>query len=204
MLTESEEARFEAALRNAEEFFMGKAKVQRALAELARTLDELEIPYAIAGAMALNAYGYERVTTDVDVILTKEGLAALKAKKLGLGYLERFPGSRGLRDTALGVDIDVLITGEYPGDGKPKPIAFPDPATAEAGGSYRLVSLPTLIEMKLASGMTAPHRLKDLADVLELIRAAKLPFSFEESLHPYVREKYRELHRAAQGSTEER
>lgn len=201
MLTESEEARFEAALRNAEEFFMGKAKVQRALTELARTLDELEIPYAIAGAMALNAYGYERVTTDVDVILTKEGLAALKARKLGRGYLE---GSRGLRDTALGVDIDVLITGEYPGDGKPKPIAFPDPATAEAGGSYRLVSLPKLIELKLASGMTAPHRLKDLADVLELIRAAKLPLSFEESLHPYVREKYRELHHAAQGSTEER
>lgn len=204
MVTESQAARFEAALRNAEEFFMGKAKVQRALAELARTLDELEIPYAIAGAMALNAYGYERVTTDVDVILTKRGLAALKARKLGRGYLERFPGSRGLRDTALGVDIDVLIAGEYPGDGKPKPIAFPDPATVEAGGSYRLVSLPKLIELKLASGMTAPHRLKDLADVLELIRAAKLPLSFEESLHPYVREKYRELHHAAQGSTEER
>ena len=201
MLTESQEARFEAALRNAEEFFMGKAKVQRALAELARTLDELEIPYAIAGAMALNAYGYERVTTDVDVILTSEGLAALKARKLGRGYLERFPGGRSLRDTALGVDIDVLITGEYPGDGKPKPIAFPDPATAEGGAGYRLVSLPKLVELKLASGMTAPHRLKDLADVLELIRAAKLPLSFEESLHPYVREKYRELHQTAQGST---
>lgn len=204
MLTESQAARFEAALRNAEEFFMGKAKVQRALAELAKALDELGIPYAIAGGMALNAYGYERVTTDVDVILTKEGLAALKASKLGRGYLERFPGSRGLRDTALGVEIDVLITGEYPGDGKPKPIAFPDPATAEAAGSYRLVSLPQLIELKLASGMTAPHRLKDLADVLELIRAADLPLSFEESLHPYVREKYRELYHAAQGSTEER
>lgn len=204
MPTEPQESRFEAALRNAEEFFMGKAKVQRALARLARTLDQLGIPYAIAGAMALNAYGYERVTTDVDVILTKEGLAALKASKLGPGYPERFPGSRGLRDTALGVDIDVLIAGEYPGDGKPKPIAFPDPATVEPGGSYRLVSLPTLIEMKLASGMTAPDRLKDLADVLELIRAARLPLSFEESLHPYVREKYRELHRAAESSTAER
>ena len=183
---------------------MGKAKVQGALAELARTLAELEIPYAIAGAMALNAYGYERVTTDIDVILTAAGLAALKARKLGLGYVERFPGSRGLRDTMYGVDIDVLITGDYPGDGKPKPIAFPDPNTAEPHGSYRLVSLPTLIELKLASGMTAPHRLRDLADVLELIRAAKLPLSFEESLDPYVREKYRELHDAAQSSAGER
>ena len=182
---------------------MGKAKVQRALAAFAKTLDELGIPYAIAGAMALNAYGYERVTTDVDVILTSEGLATFKQRKLGLGYVERFAGSRGLRDTTLGVDIDVLIAGDFPGDGKPKPIAFPDPATAEAGGQYRLVSLPKLVELKLASGMTAPHRLKDLADVLELIRAAKLPPSFETSLHPYVREKFRELHRAAQSATEE-
>lgn len=204
MVTRMQETRFEAALRNAEEFFMGNAKVQRGLDELVKTLDELGIPYLIAGAMALNAYGYERVTTDVDVILTKEGLAALKAKKLGFGYVERFPGGRSLRDTTQGVDIDVLVAGEYPGDGKPKPIAFPDPAATEAGGRYRLVPLPKLIELKLASGMTAPHRLRDLADVLELIRAANLPASFEESLHPYVREKYRELHRAAECSTEER
>ncbi len=197
MLAPADERRFVTALRNAEEFFMGEAKVQRALAALAGALDELGIPYAIAGAMALNAHGYERVTVDVDVILTREGLAAFKAARLGRGYVEKFPGSKGLRDTALGVNIDVLIAGDYPGDGKPKPVAFPDPATAEAGARYRLVSLPQLIELKLASGMTAPHRLKDLADVLELIRATNLPESYAASLDPYVREKFLELHRAA-------
>jgi hypothetical protein len=60
-----------------------------------------------------------------------------------------------------------------------------------------------LVELKLASGMTAPHRLKDLADVLELIRARHLPADFAESLHPYVREKFAELHRAAAGAPEE-
>jgi hypothetical protein len=203
MLGPAEERRFEAALRNAEEFFMGEAKVQRALEALVTTLDELGIPYAIAGAMALNAHGYERVTTDVDVILTREGLAKLKSERLGRGYVEKFPGSKGIRDASLGVDIDVLIAGEFPGDGKPKPIAFPDPATAEIGSRYRLVSLPQVVELKLASGMTAPHRLRDLADVLELIRRANLPESFVDSLHPYVREKFLELHRAAASGRDE-
>lgn len=178
---------------------MGEAKVQRALASLAETLDALGVPYAIAGAMALNAYGYERVTADVGEILTRDGLARLKQEKLGLGYVEKFPGSQGLRDTENRVDIDVLIAGEFPGDGKPKPIAFPDPTTALRVGTHRVVSLPTLVELKLASGMTAPHRLRDLADVLELVRAAALPVSFADSLDPYVREKFLELHRAAMG-----
>jgi hypothetical protein len=41
-------------------------------------------------------------------------------------------------------------------------------------------------------------RLKDLADVLEVVRILKLPAELAEELHPWVREKYRELWRAAQ------
>ena len=79
--------------------------------------------------------------------------------------------------------IDFLIAGEFPGDGKPKAVVFPDPA---------------LIKLKLASGMTAPHRIKDLADVLELIRAAQLPADLATDLDPSVRQKYVELWQAAQ------
>jgi hypothetical protein len=61
-----------------------------------------------------------------------------------------------------------------------------------------LLPLPRLIELKLASGMTAPHRLKDLADVLEVIRTLKLVSEFADELDPYVRDKYRELWQAAQ------
>jgi hypothetical protein len=77
---------FQAALRIAEEFFMGESQVQRALDQVTKTLDELGIPYAVAGAMALNGYGYQRVTVDVDLLLTREGLAAFKAARLGRGY----------------------------------------------------------------------------------------------------------------------
>jgi hypothetical protein len=104
-----------------------------------------------------------------------------------------------LRDPEHGVDIDVVLAGTYPGDGQPKPVVFPDPASAAARGvRVALLPLPTLIELKLASGMTAPHRLKDLADVLELIRALALSADLAEELNPYVREKYAELWRAAQ------
>ena len=100
---------FWAGVENARRFFMGEADVQRALERLARVLDDKGIPYAIVGALALNEWGYRRVTVDVDVLLTPDGLRALKAEVLGLGYVEKSPGSRRLRDTECGVDIDVLL-----------------------------------------------------------------------------------------------
>ncbi len=188
----------------AAKFFMGQSRVDKALYQLAERFDAEQIPYAIVGAMALNAHGYRRVTEDVDVLLTRDGLARFKQRYLGRGYLERFPGSKGLRDTENAVAIDVVLTGEFPGDGKPKPIAFPDPKEcAEQGEKVALVPLNKLVELKLASGMTAPHRLKDLADVLELIRARDLPAEFETNLHPYVQAKFRELWVAAQTADDE-
>jgi hypothetical protein len=52
--------------------------------------------------------------------------------------------------------------------------------------------------LKLASGSSAPHRLRDLADVLELIRATGLPTGLAQELDLSVREKYLELWQAAQ------
>jgi len=197
------EAAFWSGVENAGRFFMGAAGVHRALERLARLLDEHKISYAIAGAMALNEWGYRRVTEDVDVLLTRDGLSALKAAALGRGYLEKFPGSKGLRDTENGVNVDVLLAGEFPGDGLPKPVVFPDPATvAVRGARVALLPLPKLLELKLASGMTAPHRLKDLADVLEVIRALALPRAMAESLDASVRAKYDELWVAAQARDE--
>jgi hypothetical protein len=104
-----------------------------------------------------------------------------------------------LRDCDLGVKIEFLVTGDYPGDGKPKPVAFPDPAVvADDVGGVKYLPLPTLVELKLASGITSPHRLKDLADVQELIKLHALPQQFAEMLNPYVRDKFTELWIACQ------
>jgi len=204
VLSRETEDRFFEGAREATRFFMGESDVQHALEKVARLLEEDGIPYAVIGAMALNAYGYRRLTVDVDLLLTREGLEAFKAKHLGLGYVQKFPGSKGLRDTENGVPIDVVLTGEYPGDGLPKPVSFPDPASAAVRGErIALLPLPRLLELKLASGMTAPHRLKDLADVIEIIRILGLPAGLAEELDPYVREKYRELWGAAQAAERE-
>jgi hypothetical protein len=143
------------------------------------------------------------VTTDVVVLLTAEGLARFKAGHLGRGWVERFRGSKEMRDTESGVKVDVLIAGDYPGDGRPKPIAFPDPSIAVAGDGFRVLPLPRLVELELASGMTNPDRLKDLADVQELIRHAALPLSLSDDLHAMVRDKYVEIWNATRKTADD-
>lgn len=56
--------------------------------------------------------------------------------------------------------------------------------------------LRTLLELKIASGMTAPHRLQDLADAIALIRRNALGEDWP--IDAFVAEKYRELWRLAQ------
>ena len=179
-------------------FFMGDSSVHKALAKLVATLERDNIPYAIVGAMALNAYGHRRVTEDVDVLMTREGLAAFKARNLGLGYVEKFKGSKGLRDTEFSIGVDVIFVGEYPGDGKPKPVRFPDPSEAELLGAMRLLPVHRFIELKLASGLSAEHRGKDLVDVQELVKSANLPLTLGELLDPSVRPEYEKRWRLAQ------
>lgn len=178
---------------------MGQAEAQLALYRLTAILEAEGVPYAIIGAFALNEYGHRRVTVDVDLVMREEHLQEFKRRHLGKGYAERVPGTGKLLDTEHGVNIDVLSTGRFPGDDKPKPIAFPDPATAALRGErFALLPMPTYIELKLASGMVAPHRAKDLVDVQELIKSAGLSASVADELHPWVRAKFLELWRLAQ------
>ncbi len=64
----------------------------------------------------------------------------------------------------------------------------------------RCINLPALVTLKIASGMTIPARLKDLADVQELVKRLHLSREFGAELHAYVQEKYGELWDAAQGA----
>jgi len=193
-----------ANLAEAGRFFVGEADVQRAARDLAAALDEEKIPYAIAGAMAVNLHGHRRTTDDVDVLLPAEGLRSFKERWLGRGWVECFPCSKNMRDTRNNVKIDVLITGRYPGDGKPKPVQFPDPETVAIEiGNLKTVELHDLIELKLASGMTSPDRPRDFDDVIQLIRVNGLPQRFASDLNPWVRAKYLEQWGYAQLPTED-
>jgi hypothetical protein len=174
--------------------FERESAVFKTMRKIARRLESMGVPYAVAGAMSLDAHGFRRLTVDIDILVTREGLNTIHEKLEGSGYLPPFTGSKNLRDAEHGVRIEFLVAGEFPGDGKPKPVAFPDPQDVgvEIDG-VRYLNLPTVVELKIASGMTNPGRLKDLADIQELIKARQLPAEFAQELDPYVRDKYLEL-----------
>ena len=181
-------------------YFMGEGNLHGALAQLASDLERHGIDYMVIGAVALMAYGYPRFTEDVDLVMTPEGLETFHRELVGLGYTPAFQGARKrLRATREGIPVEVITSGDYPGDGQPKPVSFPVPtgASIEIDG-VRIVTLEKLIELKLASGMTAPDRLKDLADVQELIKLRGLTSEFAEQLDPYVREQFLNLLRAVE------
>jgi hypothetical protein len=62
-------------------------------------------------------------------------LERFRSASLGRGYVEKFSGSRGVRDTERNVDIDVVLAGDFPGDGREKPVPFPDPAVSAVRGA---------------------------------------------------------------------
>lgn len=182
-------------LQEASQFYMAKGNVYETLRRLTQRLDDEAIPYALIGGMALAAHGFVRMTQDVDILMTAQGLAKFNERCVGRGYA---PAFQGAQDTETGVRVEIITTGEFPGDGRPKPIAFPDPTVASIDNEgMRVITLEKLIELKLASGMTAPHRLRDLADVQDMIAVLHLPQEFVERLESSVRSKFLELWNAA-------
>lgn len=196
---------FELALREASLYFEGMNTVHLTLQRLAKRLDELGVDYAVAGGMCLFRHGFQRVTRDVDVLVTRDGLAQIHENLEGRGYLKPFEASKSLRDTDTGVRIDFIISGQFPGEGRPGPIAFPVPkdVATEIDG-IRYVDLVPFIELKLASGQ-ASHRGQDLVDVQNLIRVRSLPREFADRLHQSLRpaflSKWDDAQRAAQDDT---
>jgi hypothetical protein len=192
------DAPFDGTLKEAER---RSEAVAETLARVTDRLKEEGIEYAIIGGMALVAHGYVRFTNDVDLLTTPEGLTRVHERLVGRGYRPAFEGSRKkLRDTQTGIDVEFITSGEFPGDGKPKAVVFPPPRDASIDrDGRRVIRLAKLIELKLASGLSAEHRrLRDLADVQDLIIALKLPRDLGEDIDPSVRDEFYRMWDAAQ------
>jgi hypothetical protein len=136
------------------------------------------------------------MTDDIDVLVTRADLKRLHDAVVGRGYRRVFEGSKSLRDTRTVVKIEFLLAGDFPGSGKPQPLAFPSPSQTERlvheGVSF--IGLARLVELKLASGMTGGvDRARDLVDVQRLIDILHLPREFSADLHEYVRHEYEKI-----------
>jgi len=194
----------DAAYNEGVKLFRGKGMLNNALRKIAADLDREKIDYLAIGAMALNRHGYRRFTEDIDLLLTLEGLERFRELLVGRGYRPAFEGARKKYRTSENIPLEVITTGEYPGDGKPKAVVFPDPQQfAVVIDGIKTISLEKLIELKLASGLTAPHRLKDLADVQELIKVKHLNKTYAENLDASVRDKFIELAEAVAAAGDE-
>ena len=171
-------------------YFDGSNAVHKTLHRIAQRLEELGVDYAVAGGMCLYRHGFRRFTHDIDLIVTREALAKIHHELEGRGYVKPFAASTNLRDADTGVRIDFIISGQYPGEGKPGPIVFPTPNTVSVLiDGIRYVDVVPLIELKLASGQ-ASHRAQDLHDVQQLILARSLPSELADQLHPSLRAAY--------------
>lgn len=109
-------------------FFRGEGILNETLRRVARDLEDRGIEYSLIGAVALNNYGYRRFTEDVSLLLTKEGLEKFQKELVGFGYYPSVEGAKKkFRTTEENVTVEIITAGEFPGDGKPKPVVFPAP-----------------------------------------------------------------------------
>ena len=143
-------------------------RVVRALDHVLRACDCESV---VGGGWAVWRHGYVgRVTQDIDIVLPSDRVddflqAALVAGFDVLTPIEgRWPKLLHRETT---IEVDILPEGGRPGTAaRPAVTTIPHPkAMGATRGMLKYISLPSLIELKLAAG-----RLRDEADVVELAR----------------------------------
>ncbi|MFN9538741.1 MAG: hypothetical protein ACK6A8_05775 [Planctomycetota bacterium] len=163
-------------------------------------LSELEIPHSICGGVAVCLHGYQRNTTDLDLIICPTDVARVKQLMADSGHHWN-EAAREFRTTG-GLAIQFLIAGEKAG--RDSEVTVPEPigeANVEQKEGLAVVNLARLIEMKLACGLGSLRRThKDFADVVELIAIRNLNSSFARHLHKSLRGTFKELVKRASSS----
>src|ERR1039458_6174164 len=137
------------------------------------TLAEHDIPHLIVGGLAVQEHGYPRVTIDVDIVVP-DVLEAVEFLTADLsGPFARVKGCEDrVEDRRNGVQVDLLPAGKVLKRGCKVPFPQPTKATEK----LQVVGLEQLLSLKLDSSAHSPlRRLRDKADVVELILRRKLP-----------------------------
>jgi hypothetical protein len=157
-------------------------------------LAEHDIPHLIVGGLAVQEHGYPRLTVDVDIVVPDvlEAVKFLTASLTGPFY--RVPKVEDrVEDRRNGVKIDLLPAGKVLRGGCKVPFPQPGKVTEQ----LQIVKLEELVSLKLDSWANNPtRRLKDKADVVELIKYRNLPRNL--AVNPAVRALYTETWDALQ------
>ena len=182
-------------LLDAGEFWSGCGKIHNTLRHLGSILDLEAIPYAVFGRAAQFAYGFEQYNLDTDmIVVTADGLQKMQRILPTRGF--SMISERRFRDSLTDLEFKIIRSGPLAGP-EPCPIQFPDPSASVRINGYRVVDLPRFVDLKLAMGLWET-RMRDLADVLQLIQQANLPRELVNDLHPYIRDEYERIWLLAQ------
>lgn len=129
-------------------------------------LDDYGINPVIVGGLAVQYHGYRRFTEDIDILLSREDYDKLvEDNKIKFGQLKLKPG----------LQIDVLTEGK---DNNPDPDFVRD-------GNSNWPTLEGLIYLKLVA-----NRVKDQADIVELIKSEGGSEGLLDRLLEYLPEEY--------------
>ena len=160
-------------------------------------LSSAGIAYCVCGGVAVCLHGYQRNTTDLDLIVRGEDSDAIRQRLTGAGFVWNAVQAEFV--TADGIAVRFLLAGQKAGKGSEVFISEPvGDSNVEQIDGLAVVRLSRLVEMKIASGMNNLRRThKDFADVVELIYIRNLDGSFARFLHQSLRPTFRELVRNA-------
>lgn len=171
-------------------------KVRERLLRAAKALEQAGVPYAVAGGNAVAAWvsrvdeAAVRNTQDVDILLRREDLDAARQALEQAGFVYRHsagidmfldgPGAKA-RDAVHVVFAGEKVRAEYSA-------AAPDVSEVDAAGSFQVLSLESLVRMKLTS-----FRRKDQVHVLDLIDVGLIDQSWTNRLPPELGQRLQEL-----------
>ena len=172
------------------------AKVRERLLRAVAALHQAGIPYAVVGGNAVASWvatvdeGAVRNTRDVDLLVRRADLPAITVALEQAGFVAgEWLGVTFFRD---GVDgkpseaIHLLFAGEKV---RPDhPVSAPEIQTVVDPGNYRVITLESLVEMKLLS-----HRRKDQVHLLDLIAVGLVDSSWVAKFPPELAARLKDL-----------
>jgi hypothetical protein len=143
------------------------SRIEATLRKAVRVLARFRIPHFVCGGFAVQEHGYPRFTQDVDIIVPDVGPAY--DTLCTNGFLEN-PGAT-VTDPETRLKIDLRPGGQKLDSG---PLQLPLPTMVSE--EPQILTLEALIGTKLSAYVgRGIERVKDYADVVELMKANQLP-----------------------------
>jgi hypothetical protein len=172
------------------------AKVRERLLRATTALNQAHVPYAVVGGNAVASWvatideGAVRNTRDVDLLVRRPDLPAITAALEQAGFvLDELLDVVMFRDGAQGKPseaIHLLFAGE-----KTRPdhlMPAPQIETVEDPANFRVITLESLVSMKLMS-----NRRKDQVHIQDLIGVGLIDSSWLTKLPPQLADRLKEI-----------